>query len=161
MTTSDNNGEPTTDKRSMTVSRVIDAPPERVYEAFLDPEKLAQWLPPTGFSAEVHHLEPEEGGTFRASFTAETEEFAGYGSTFGGTYRELEPGERIVYTESFDTDEPSMAGEMTVTVVFEAVLGGTEITVRQAGIPEAVPPEDANEGWIDSLENLAGLVEGA
>ena len=161
MTTNDYEGEPTTDERSMTVSRVIEAPPERVYDAFLDPDELAQWLPPTGFSAEVHHLEPEEGGTFRATFDAEAEEFAGYGSTFGGTYRELEPGERIVYTESFETDEPSMAGEMTVTVTLQAVPEGTEITVRQEGIPEAVPPEDANEGWTDSLGNLADLVEEA
>nr|WP_255681684.1 SRPBCC domain-containing protein [Natrinema sp. SYSU A 869] len=145
----------------MTVSRVIEASPERIYEAFLDPDELAQWLPPTGFSAEVHKLEPEEGGTFRATFTAETEEFADYGSTFGGTYLELVPGERIVYTESFETNEPSMVGEMTVTVAFEEVSDGTEVTVRQEGIPEAIPPSDANEGWNNSLENLADVVEEA
>lgn len=156
-----NGTDETAGGRSMTVSRVIEAPPERVYDAFLDPDELAKWLPPTGFSAEVHHLEPEEGGTFRATFTADTEEFAGYGSTFGGTYRELQPGERIVYTESFETDEPSMAGEMTVTVALEAVPEGTEIAVRQEGIPEAVPPEDANAGWNDSLGNLAALLEAA
>ncbi|WP_323173299.1 SRPBCC domain-containing protein [Natrialba sp. PRR66] len=162
MTDIDNeHGEPTTDERTMTVSRVIQAPPERVYDAFLDPDELAQWLPPTGFSAEVHHLEPEEGGTFRATFTGETPEFADMGHSFGGTYQELEPGERIVYTESFETDAPEMAGEMTVTVTFEDVPDGTEITVRQAGIPEAVPPSDANEGWNDSLENLAAIVEEA
>ncbi len=165
--TDDNSGsEPTTnsdqnDSRSMTANRVIEASPERVYEAFLDPDELAQWLPPTGFSAEVHHLEPEEGGTFRATFTGETEALADQGHSFGGTYRELSPGERIVYTESFDTDEPSMAGEMTVTATFEAVPDGTEITVRQEGIPEAIPPSDANEGWNDSLGNLAALVEEA
>ena len=145
--------------RSMTTSRVIEAPPERVYEAFLDPDQLAQWLPPTGFSAEVHHLEPEEGGTFRITFTGETEEFADFGHTFGGTYRELVPGERIVHTDAFETDDPAMAGEMTVTVTFEAVPDGTEVTVRQEGIPESIPPEDANAGWNDSLGNLAGLVE--
>jgi uncharacterized protein YndB with AHSA1/START domain len=149
------------EERTMTTSRVIEASPERVYEAFLDPNELAQWLPPTGFSAEIHHLEPEEGGTFRASFTAETEEFADYGSTFGGTYQELVPGERIVYTESFETDEPSMADEMTVTATFEDVPDGTEIIVRQGGIPEAIPPSDANEGWNESLENLADVVEKA
>ncbi len=147
------------EERSMTTSRVIEASPERVYEVFLDPDELAQWLPPTGFSAEVHHPEPEEGGTFRATFTGETEKFADYGHSFGGTYKELSPGEQIVYTESFETDEPSMAGEMTVTATFEEVPDGTEITVRQEGIPEAIPPSDANEGWNDSLENLAELVE--
>lgn len=147
------------DDRSMTVSRVIDASPERVYEAFLDPDKLAQWLPPTGFSAEVHYLEPEEGGTFRATFTGETEEFADYGHSFGGTYLELSPGERIVYTDEFETNDPGMAGEMTNTITFEEVDEGTKLTVRSEGIPEAIPPSDANEGWNDSLENLAELVE--
>ena len=150
-----------TDVQTMTVSRVIEAPPERVYEAFLDPNELAQWLPPTGFSAEIHQLEPEEGGTFRMTFTGETEELAEYGSTFGGTYRELVPGKRIVHTDAFETDDPAMAGEMTVTVTFEAVPEGTEVTVRQEGIPEAIPPEDSHAGWTDSLGQLAGLVEGA
>lgn len=145
--------------RSTTVSRVIEAPPERVYDAFLDPDELAQWLPPTGFSAEVHELEPEEGGTFRITFTGETAEFSDYSHTFYGTYRELSRGERIVHTDEFENDDPDMAGEMTVTVTFEAVPDGTEITVRQDGIPPAIPPSDAQEGWTDSLGNLAGLVE--
>ncbi|MFC7009852.1 SRPBCC domain-containing protein [Halalkalicoccus salilacus] len=150
-----------TNERTMTVSRVIEAPPERVYEAFLDPDELVQWLPPTGFSAEVHQLEPEEGGTFRMTFTGETEELAEYGSTFGGTYQELVPGRRIVHTDAFETDDPAMADEMTVTVTFEEVPEGTEVTVRQEGIPEAIPPEDSHAGWTDSLGQLAGLVEGA
>ena len=149
----------TTGGRSMTASRVIDATPERVYEAFLDPDQLAQWLPPTGFSAEVHHLEPEVGGTFRITFTGETAAFAEYKSTFGGTYRELIPGKRIVHTDEFETDDPTMAGEMIVTITVEAVPAGTEVTVRQEGIPEAIPPSDANEGWNDSLSKLAALVE--
>jgi uncharacterized protein YndB with AHSA1/START domain len=147
--------------RSVTVSRVIEAPPERVYQAFVDPDELAQWLPPTGFSAEVHHLEPEVGGTYRMTFTGETDELADYGSTFGGTYLELVPGERIVYTDEFETSDPEMASEMTVTVTFEAVPEGTEVTARQEGIPEAIPPSDTNDGWNDSLSNLAELVEGA
>ena len=150
-----------TAERTMTVSRVIETPPERVYEAFLDPDELVQWLPPTGFSAEVHQLEPEEGGTFRMTFTGETEEFAEYSHSFGGTYRELVPGQRIVHTDAFETDDPAMAGEMMVTVTFEAVPEGTEVTVRQEGIPEAIPPEDSHAGWTDSLGQLAGLVEGA
>lgn len=154
-------GDPTrAEERSVTVSRVIEASPARVYDAFVDPNELAAWLPPEGFSAEVHEFDASEGGTFRATFTGETEEFADYGHSFGGTYQELVPGERIVYTESFETDEPSMAGEMTVTATFEDVPDGTELTVRQTGIPEGIPPEDANEGWLDSLGNLADLVEG-
>lgn len=164
MTDDSNGGEPveaseSDDEQSITVTRVIEASPERVYEAFLDPDQLAQWLPPTGFSAEVHHLEPEEGGTFRITFTGETEEFADYEHSFGGTYHELVPGERIVHTDAFETDDPSMAGEMTVTVTFETVPEGTKVTVRQEGIPEAIPPEDSQAGWTDSLGNLAGLVE--
>ena len=150
---------PTTGGRSMTASRVIAATPGRIYDAFLDPEELAAWLPPTGFSAEVHHLEPEVGGTFRITFTGETEAFAEYGHTFGGTYRELVPGERIVHTDEFETDDPTMAGEMTVSITFEEVPEGTAVTVRQEGIPEAIPPSDANEGWNDSLSNLATVVE--
>ena len=148
------------DERTMTVSRVFEVPPERVYEAFLDPDELLLWLPPTGFSAEFHQFEPEEGGTFRMTFTGETEELAAYGSTFGGTYRELVPGKRIVHTDAFETDDPAMAGEMTVIVTFEAVSEGTELTVRQEGIPEAIPPEDSHAGWTDSLGQLAELVEG-
>ncbi|WP_247003415.1 SRPBCC domain-containing protein [Halosolutus gelatinilyticus] len=145
--------------RSVTVNRVIEAPPDRVYDAFLDPDDLAAWLPPTGFRAEVHELEPEEGGTFRMTFTGETEEFESYSQSFHGTYLELSPGERIVYTDEFETDDPEMAGEMTVTVTFEAVPGGTEVTVVQEDIPEAISGDDANEGWTDSLGNLARLVE--
>ncbi|WP_433634738.1 SRPBCC family protein [Halomicrococcus sp. NG-SE-24] len=150
-----------TNEQTMTVSRVIEAPPERVYEAFLDPDELVQWLPPTGFSAEVHQFDPEEGGTFRMTFTGETEELAEYGSTFGGTYQELVSGKRIVHTDAFETDDPAMAGEMTVTVTFEEIPEGTEVTVRQEGIPQAIPPEDSHAGWTDSLGQLAGLVEGA
>ncbi len=164
MTTNGNDDGQQTDnqtgERSITVSRVIETSPERVYEAFVDPDELAQWFPPTGFSAEVHHLEPEVGGTYRATFTGETEDLADYDHSFGGTYQELEPGERIVYTDSFETDDPAMAGEMTVTVTFEEVPEGAEVTVRQEGIPEAIPPRDATEGWTDSLSNLAELVEG-
>lgn len=151
----------TNEDRSITVDRVIEASPERVYEAFVDPDELATWLPPEGFSAEVHEFDATEGGTFRMSFNADIEELEPYASTFSGTYQELVPGERIVYTNSFESDDPGMAGEMTTTVTFEEVPDGTEVTARQAGIPENIPPQDANEGWNDSLGNLAELVEGA
>lgn len=151
----------TVEERSITVSRVIKASPERVYDAFLDPDDLAAWLPPTGFSAEVHTFEPKVGGTFRITFTGETEELAEYGHSFGGTYLELVPEKRIVYTDEFETDGPGMAGEMRNTITFEAVPNGTEVTVRQEEIPEAIPPEDAMAGWTDSLGKLAHLVEEA
>lgn len=151
--------EPTTDAaRTVTVSRVIDAPPDDLYDAYLDPEDLATWLPPTGFSAEVHELDPVEGGTFRMSFTGETEETEPYGSTFHGTYLELVPGERIVHTDQFETDEPGLAGEITATITFEPVDGGTEVTVVQENLPAAIPVEDATAGWTDSLGKLAELV---
>ena len=154
--------EGTTDEdRSITVTRVIEASPERVYEAFVDPTELAAWLPPEGFSGEVHEFDASEGGTFRMSFNADIEELEPYSHSFHGTYKELSPGERIVYTEEFESDNPGMAGETTTTVTFEKVPDGTEVTVRQTGIPESIPPENANEGWIDSLENLADVVEGA
>lgn len=149
------------EERSMTVNHVIEASPERVYEAFVDPDELAAWLPPEGFSGEIHEFHATEGGTFRMSFNADSEELEPYASTFHGTYEELVPGERIVYTEAFESDDPGMAGDMTTTVTFEQAPSGTEVTVRQAGIPEAIPPENANEGWTDSLENLADIVEGA
>lgn len=101
------------------------------------------------------------GGTYRITFTGETEEFADYGHSFGGTYEELEPGERIVQTDSFETDEPAIATEMTVTVTFKEMSRGTEVTIHQEGIPEAIPPDDANAGWVDSLDNLGELVEEA
>lgn len=151
----------TNEERSVTVDRVIEAPPERVYEAFVDPDDLAAWLPPKGFSCEVHEFDATEGGTFRMSFTADIEELEPDAHTFHGTYEELTPDERIVYTEEFESDESGMAGDMTTTVTFEEVPDGTEVTVRQAGIPEAIPPEDADEGWTDSLENLADVVEEA
>ncbi|WP_129113718.1 SRPBCC domain-containing protein [Halegenticoccus tardaugens] len=148
----------TNEGRNVTVSRVIEAPPDRVYNAFLDPDDLATWLPPTGFSAEVHKLEPEEGGSFRITFMAESDELEPYSHSFGGTYLELKPGEKIVHTDEFETDDPGMAGEMTVTITFEEVADGTELTVVQEGIPENIPVDDAEAGWTDSLENLTRLV---
>lgn len=145
--------------RRMTVRRVIAATPERLYDAYLDPDELEAWLPPTGFSAEVHEFDPSEGGGFRMSFTADDPELEPYESSFHGTYTELVPGERIVHTDQFDTDDPDMTGEMTITVTFEAVDDGTEVTVVQEGLPSVVDPEDARDGWNDSLDNLTRLVE--
>ncbi|HSW19082.1 MAG TPA: SRPBCC family protein [Ramlibacter sp.] len=134
--------------------RVLRCPPERIYRAFLEPEALARWLPPYGFTCTVHSLDARVGGTHRASFT-------NFGSrkshSFGGEYRELVPNERLRYTDKFD--DPNLPGEMTVTVDLRAVICGTELNVVQEGIPEVIPAEMCYLGWQESLEQLARLVE--
>lgn len=134
--------------------RVLRTTPERVYRAFLEPGALARWLPPYGFICEVQHMDARVGGTHRATFTN-----FGTGGThsFGGTYVELVPAEKIVYTDSFD--DPGLPGQMRVTVQLRAVLCGTELTIVQEGIPEAIPVEMCYLGWQESLEQLARLVE--
>lgn len=166
MTDDTNDGQLMTDTttsatQSITVNRVIEAPLDRVYDAFLNPDELATWLPPSGFSAEVHEFEPTVGGTFRITFTAETDELEPYARSFGGEYLKLVPGEKIAYVSTFESDDPGMAGETMVSVTFEAVRDGTGVTLVQTEIPEAVPADDAKAGWTDSLGNLAGLVEEA
>lgn len=134
--------------------RVLRAKPERVYRAFIEPGALARWLPPYGFICQVHQMDAHVGGGHKASFT----NFGtGASHTFGGTYLELQPFERIVYTDSFD--DPTMPGQMKVTVVLKPVLCGAELTVTQEGIPEAIPLEMCYLGWQESLEQLARLVE--
>lgn len=134
--------------------RVLSAPPERVYRAFLDADALARWIPPNGFTAKVHHLDARVGGTFRMSFT----NFSG-GNThsFGGEYLELTPHERIRYTDQFD--DPNLPGVITVTVELKPVLCGTDLQVVQEGIPEVIPAEMCYLGWQQSLAMLALLVE--
>ena len=141
---------------SIEVRRRIAAPRERVYGAFLDADALGKWTPPGGYTGRYDHLEPRVGGTFRGSFTALGSKES---HSFGGEYLELVPNERIVHTDRFESDAPEMQSEMTVTVTFEEADGGTELTVRQEGIPAVIPPEDAEIGWGMSLENLARLVE--
>lgn len=136
--------------------RVLRAPPERVYRAFLDAAALSKWLPPHGFTCQVHAMDATVGGTFRLSFT----NFAtGHSHSFGGEYLELESAKRIVYTDRFD--EPNLPGELTVSVTLEAVSCGTDLKVVQQGIPEAIPVEMCTLGWQDSLAQLAALVEPA
>ncbi|WP_332815492.1 SRPBCC family protein [Ramlibacter sp.] len=134
--------------------RVLKAPPERVYRAFLDPDALGKWLPPDGFTGKVHHLEPKVGGTYRMSFTNFTN---GHSHSFGGTYLELRPNERIVHTDVFD--DPNLPGEMQVTISFKAVSCGTELDVVQEGVPAVIPAEACHLGWQESLALLARLVE--
>lgn len=134
--------------------RVLRAPPERVYRAFLDAGALAKWLPPYGFTCKVHHLEAKVGGTFKMSFSNFN---TGSGHSFGGEYLELVPDEKIRYTDKFDN--PNLSGEIQVTVTLSKVLCGTEINIVQAGIPEAIPVEMCYLGWQESLLQLATLVE--
>jgi uncharacterized protein YndB with AHSA1/START domain len=134
--------------------RVLRAPPERVYKAFLDPDAMVKWLPPNGFTGKVHHMDAKVGGTHKMSFTNFT---TGQSHSFGGKYLELVPNERIRYTDSFD--DPNLPGEMSVTITFRKVSVGTEMNVVQEGIPEVIPAEACYLGWQESLVLLAKLVE--
>ncbi len=134
--------------------RVLTTKPEKIYRAFLEADALAKWLPPNGFVCTVHHLQPEVGGTFRLSFRNFT---TGGSHTFGGEYLELVANERLHYTDRFD--DPGLPGEIHVTVTLKKVSVGTELTVVQDGIPDAIPAEACYLGWQESLRNLAKLVE--
>lgn len=134
--------------------RVLRAPPERVYRAFLDPDAMAKWLPPNGFTGKVHHMDAKVGGTYRMSFTNLS---TGQAQAFGGEYLELTPNQRIRYTDRFD--DPNLPGEMQTTVSLVQVSCGTELNVVQEGIPEIIPGEACYLGWQESLTLLAKLVE--
>lgn len=136
------------------IHRVLRAPPERVYRAFLDADALCKWLPPHGFSAKVHHLDATVGGSYRMSFTNFSN---GQSHSFGGQYVELVPNERIRHTDRFD--DPNLPGEMQVTISLKQVFCGTELNVLQEGIPEIIPTEACYLGWQESLLLLAQLVE--
>ena len=134
--------------------RVLRAPPERIYRAFLDGEAKAKWLPPNGFTGKVHHMDAKVGGTYKMSFT----NFAtGKSHSFGGTYLELTPNERIRYSDKFD--DPNLAGEMQTTITLKEGSCGTELNVVQEGVPAAIPAEACYLGWQESLILLAKLVE--
>lgn len=134
--------------------RVLRAAPERVYRAFLTADAMAKWLPPYGFTCKVDHLDAKVGGTFRMSFTNFG---SGNGHSFGGEYRELVANERIRYTDKFD--DPNLPGEMVTTVTLKQVSCGTDVSIVQEGIPEAIPVEMCYLGWQESLMQLATLVE--
>lgn len=134
--------------------RVLRAKPEKVYRAFLDAEAVARWLPPNGFTCKVDQLDAKVTGKFRMSFRNFS---TGNGHSFGGTYLELVPGERIRYTDKFD--DANLPGEMVTTVSLRAVTCGTELNVVQEGIPEAILPESCYLGWQESLDHLTRLVE--
>jgi uncharacterized protein YndB with AHSA1/START domain len=139
---------------TVTLHRVLRAPPERVYRAFLDPDAMAKWLPPHGFTGKVHHLDARVGGSYRMSFTNFS---TGDSHAFGGQYLELVPFERIRHSDGFD--DPSLPGMMVTTIALHAVSCGTEVDIVQEGIPEAIPTEACYLGWQESLLLLAQLVE--
>ena len=134
--------------------RVLATSPEKVYRAFLEADAMAKWLPPNGFACTVHRLDARVGGGHRMSFRNFT---TGHSHSFGGEYTELVPNERLRYTDKFD--DPNLPGEMTVTVDLKSVPVGTELTIVQDGVPDAIPVEMCYLGWRDSLRNLEQLVE--
>jgi len=134
--------------------RVVRAPAERVYRAFLDADANAKWLPPDGFTCKVHHMDAKVGGTFRMSFTNFTN---GKSHAFGGEYLELVPHQRIRFTDRFD--DPNLPGTIHVTVTLKSVSVGTELSIVQEGVPAVIPAEACYLGWQDSLALLARLVE--
>ncbi len=150
-----------TDKRkeamptnTIRLHRVLRAAPEKVYRAFLNPEAMAKWLPPNGFTGKVHQLEAKVGGTHKMSFTNFS---TGQSHSFGGKYVELVPNQRIRYTDSFD--DPNLPGEMQIAVSLKQGSVGTELNIVQEGVPEVIPAEACYLGWQESLTLLAKLVE--
>lgn len=134
--------------------RVFRATPERVYRAFLDPDAMVKWFPPNGFTAKVHHVDARNGGSYRMSFKNFT---TGKSHSFSGEYLELVPHERIRYNDRFD--DPNLPGTMQMTVTFKKVSVGTEVSITQEGVPDAIPAEACYLGWQESLVLLAKLVE--
>lgn len=141
---------------SIRIERTMKAPAKRIYQAFLDPWAQAKFSPPHGWVAHYDTVEPNVGGRFHGTFRSLDGE---YEHSFGGTYLELDEFTKIRLNDAFDTDAEPMQGTMETTVTFEEVEGGTKVTVEQTGIPAAIPKEDAENGWTQSLENLARLVE--
>ena len=134
--------------------RVLQARPERVYRAFLDANAMVKWLPPNGFTGQVHHLDAKVGGTYRMSFTNFTTEKS---HSFGGEYLELTPNERIRHTDKFE--DPNLPGEMQTTITLQQVSVGTELNIVQDGVPAVIPAEACYLGWQESLTLLRKLVE--
>jgi uncharacterized protein YndB with AHSA1/START domain len=143
-----------TPTNTIRLHRVLKAAPEKVYRAFLDADALSKWIPPNGYTCKVHHQDPKVGGTYQMSFTNFTN---GQSHSFGGTYQELVPGEKLRYTDKFD--DPNLPGEIQVTITLKKVLVGTEVNIEQAGVPAVIPPEMCYLGWQESLVNRAMLVE--
>ena len=139
---------------SIRLHRVLRATPEKLYRAFLEPAAIAKWLPPYGFTCNIHHMEAKVGGTYKMSFTNFT---TGHSHSFGGKYIELIPNQRIRYSDKFD--DPNLPGEMMATIELKKVSCGTELTIVQEGVPAVIPTEMCYLGWQESLVLLAKLVE--
>ncbi len=139
---------------TVTLHRVLAAPASRIYKAFLDPDAMAKWLPPHGFTGKVHEMDARVGGRYRMSFTNFS---SGNAHSFGGEYLELVQDERIAYSDRFD--DPNLPGEMRTTIVLKPVSCGTELSIEQSGIPDAIPTEMCYLGWQESLQLLAQLVQ--
>jgi uncharacterized protein YndB with AHSA1/START domain len=146
--------ETATTTNTIRLHRVLRAPPERVYRAFLDADALAKWIPPNGFTGKVHHMDAKVGGSYRMSFTNFT---TGKSHAFGGEYLELVPNERIRHTDRFD--DPNLPGVMQVTIALIKVSCGTDLSIVQEGVPAVIPPEACYLGWQESLTLLGKLVE--
>jgi uncharacterized protein YndB with AHSA1/START domain len=134
--------------------RVFRAPAERVFRAFIDPDAMAKWLPPHGFTGRVHAMDARLGGAYRMSFTNLSN---GQSHSFGGTFLEFLPNERLSHTDSFD--DPNLPGQMVTTITFKPVSVGTEVNIVQSDIPDLIPPEACCQGWQESLQLLTLLVE--
>ena len=148
------NGREPMPTNTIRLHRVVRAAPERVYRAFIDPDAMAKWLPPNGFTGKVHEMDPQVGGTYKMSFTNFT---TGKSHAFGGRFLELTPHERIRYTDQFD--DPNLPGEINVTIDLTSAPFGTELSIVQEGVPEVIPREACYLGWQESLTLLAKLVE--
>jgi uncharacterized protein YndB with AHSA1/START domain len=144
----------TAESNTIRLHRVLRAPSERIYRAFLDADAIAKWLPPNGFTCKVHHMEAKVGGTYKMSFTNFT---TGKSDSFGGKYLELVPNERIRYVDRFD--DPNLPGEMNTTITLKQVSVGTELNIVQEGVPAVIPEEACYVGWQESLALLMKLVE--
>ena len=144
----------TSNTNTIKLHRVLKAPAERVYRAFLDAGAMCKWLPPNGFTGQVHHLDAKVGGTYKMSFTNFT---TGNSHSFGGEYLELVPNERIRHTDRFE--DPNLPGEIVTTITLKKVSVGTELNIVQEGVPAVIPAEACYLGWQESLMLLAKLVE--
>jgi uncharacterized protein YndB with AHSA1/START domain len=147
-------GEEIMSTNTIRLHRVLRAAPDKIYRAFLDPEAMAKWLPPNGFTGRVHHMDAKVGGSYKMSFTNFT---TGKSHSFGGMYVELTPHERIRYTDKFD--DPNLPGEMQATITLKKVSCGTGLNIVQEGVPDVIPAEACYLGWQESLTLLAKLVE--
>ena len=134
--------------------RVLNAPPERVFKAFLDPDALVKWMAPHGFTAKVHHLDPQVGGSYKMSFTNFS---TGHSHSFSGKYIEIVPNQLLRYTDQFD--DPDLPGEIQMTIELKPVLVGTVVNITQAGLPDVIPVEACYLGWQESLYLFSLLVE--